>query len=92
MLRAAVDRASSEAERILVGLLRKAGITGWQCGYGVDGYQVDVAFPEARLAIEVDGWARFTWHDLTHRADDVCGMIANFVSTRPNPELYSQSR
>jgi very-short-patch-repair endonuclease len=43
----------------LVGLLKGARITGWRLGHVVEGYLPDVAFPAARLAIEVDGWA---WH------------------------------
>jgi very-short-patch-repair endonuclease len=57
LLQAAADGARSEAERLLVTLLREAGITGWRTNYPVSGYKVDVAFPEQRVAIEVDGWA-----------------------------------
>ena len=32
LLRAAEDQAASEAERVLVGLLRSAGMSGWRCG------------------------------------------------------------
>ncbi len=59
MLAAAADGAASEAERILVRLLREAGITGWVLGYRRLGYVIDLAFPAARVAVEVDGWA---WH------------------------------
>lgn len=59
LLTAAADRACSQAERLLVDLLRAAGITGWELGYGYQGYLIDVAFPAQRVAIEVDGWA---WH------------------------------
>ncbi|MGH8883477.1 MAG: DUF559 domain-containing protein, partial [Stackebrandtia sp.] len=59
LLTAAADRACSQAERLLVGLLRDAGITGWELGYGYQGYVIDIAFPAQRLAIEIDGWA---WH------------------------------
>ncbi|SEH62902.1 Very-short-patch-repair endonuclease [Mycolicibacterium rutilum] len=57
LLRAAEDGARSEAERILVKLLREAGFTGWETNYPVAGYKVDVAFVEEKVAIEVDGWA-----------------------------------
>jgi len=57
LLTAAADGAGSRAERLLHRLLRRAGITGWQVGYPCRGYQIDVAFPAQRLAIEVDGWA-----------------------------------
>jgi very-short-patch-repair endonuclease len=57
LLQAASDGARSEAERLLVKLLRQAGITGWKTNYPVGGYKVDVAFPKQKVAIEVDGWA-----------------------------------
>jgi very-short-patch-repair endonuclease len=57
LLQAASDGARSEAERLLVKLLREAGIKGWRTNYPVGGYKIDVAFPKARVAIEVDGWA-----------------------------------
>ncbi|HEU0128314.1 MAG TPA: DUF559 domain-containing protein [Pseudonocardiaceae bacterium] len=59
LLTAAADRACSQAERLLIGLLRGAGITGWELNYRYQGYVIDVAFPAQRLAIEIDGWA---WH------------------------------
>jgi very-short-patch-repair endonuclease len=57
LMQAASDGARSEAERLLVKLLRQARVTGWRTNYPVGGYQVDVAFPTQRVAIEVDGWA-----------------------------------
>ena len=57
LLQAASDGARSEAERLLVKLLREAGITGWRTNYPVGGYEVDVAFPRQKVAIEADGWA-----------------------------------
>lgn len=50
------------AERLLLDLLRRHGLTGWQAGYpvraqGVLVARVDVAFPAEGLAIEVDGFA-----------------------------------
>lgn len=59
LLRAAGDRAASAAERVAVALLRSEGFTGWECGYRLAGYEVDIAFPARRVAIEIDGWA---WH------------------------------
>ncbi|MCE0766275.1 endonuclease domain-containing protein [Pseudonocardia kujensis] len=56
---AAADRAESEAERRFRALLRGAGITGWVLGLETPAREVDVAFPLARVAVEVDGWA---WH------------------------------
>lgn len=59
LLIAAADRADSAAERIVVRLLRDAGISGWVLGHPFGPYLIDLAFPEARLAVEIDGWA---WH------------------------------
>lgn len=59
LLAAAADEASSRAERLLHRLLRRAGIEGWRVGCRSLGYEIDVAFPARRLAVEVDGWA---WH------------------------------
>ncbi|HEX2399840.1 MAG TPA: type IV toxin-antitoxin system AbiEi family antitoxin domain-containing protein [Mycobacterium sp.] len=56
-LREASDGARSEAERLLIRLLRAAKISGWRANYPVCGYVVDVAFPKQKVAIEVDGWA-----------------------------------
>jgi very-short-patch-repair endonuclease len=57
LLQAASDGARSAAERLLVRLLRDAGITGWQTNYPVGRYRVDVGFPGSKVAIEVDGFA-----------------------------------
>ncbi|GAA2563321.1 DUF559 domain-containing protein [Pseudonocardia hydrocarbonoxydans] len=59
LLTAAADRADSAAERLLLALLRSAGLTGWVAGWPFGRWTVDVAFPEAKVAVEVDGWA---WH------------------------------
>jgi very-short-patch-repair endonuclease len=56
-LREASHGARSEAERLLVRLLRAAKISGWKANYPVSGYVVDIAFPKQKVAIEVDGWA-----------------------------------
>lgn len=63
LLMAAADRADSTAERILVRLLRAAGISGWQVGVRFGAWTLDVAFREARLAIEFDSWAWHVEHD-----------------------------
>jgi very-short-patch-repair endonuclease len=59
LLVAAADRADSAAERLLVRLLREAGITGWVLGHPFGPWRIDLAFPRQRVAVEVDGWA---WH------------------------------
>jgi very-short-patch-repair endonuclease len=56
------DRAASEAERLVIALLRRGAISGWEVNLEValsDGRLaiVDVAFSAARFALEVDGWA-----------------------------------
>jgi very-short-patch-repair endonuclease len=57
LLQAASDGARSAAERLLHRLLRDAGISGWKANLRVGGYRVDVGFPHAKVAIEVDGFA-----------------------------------
>ncbi|MEW2478284.1 type IV toxin-antitoxin system AbiEi family antitoxin domain-containing protein [Mycobacterium sp. NPDC049093] len=57
LLVAAADGARSAAERLLIKLLREAGITSWKANYRLGRYVIDVAFPSAKLAIETDGWA-----------------------------------
>jgi very-short-patch-repair endonuclease len=59
LLMGAADRADSVAERLLISLLRDSGLTGWERGRPFERWSIDVAFPAAMLAIEVDGWA---WH------------------------------
>lgn len=57
MLRVAGSGARSEAERVLIALLRGAGIGGWRANHPVCGYAVDVAFPDHRVLVEIDGLA-----------------------------------
>lgn len=59
------DGAASHSERVLHGILRRAGISGWQANYpvwinGELAAVVDVALPALRIAIEVDGMAFHT--------------------------------
>jgi very-short-patch-repair endonuclease len=58
----AADRAASRAERLMIALLKDAGITGWAVNLAVtlsDGRKaiIDIAFADAKFALEVDGWA-----------------------------------
>lgn len=69
LLREASDGARSETERLIIRLLRAAKIAGWKANYPVCGYVVDIAFPNQRVAIEVDGWA-FHWGHLPLAGDD----------------------
>jgi very-short-patch-repair endonuclease len=57
LLQAAEDGARSAAERLLIRLLKDAGITGWIGNHPVAGYRVDVGFPGLKLALETDGLA-----------------------------------
>ncbi|KAA0082414.1 DUF559 domain-containing protein [Mycolicibacterium sp. P9-64] len=57
LLHAAEDGARSEAERLLIRLLKAAGITGWRANHPVAGYKVDVGFPGSKVAVETDGLA-----------------------------------
>ncbi len=57
MLEAAAGGARSEAERLVIQLLHEAGIKGWQANFPAGPYVIDIAFPQQRIAIEIDGWA-----------------------------------
>ncbi|HTK63181.1 MAG TPA: type IV toxin-antitoxin system AbiEi family antitoxin domain-containing protein [Pseudonocardia sp.] len=59
LLAAAGDRAASAAERLLIGILRAAGLRGWKVAHPVGPVHLDVAFVREKVALEVDGWA---WH------------------------------
>ena len=60
ILAAAAGGARSEAERITHRLLRRARITGWTANLEVGGYVGDVVFEEARVIVEIDGFAFYT--------------------------------
>src|SRR5882757_87181 len=57
LLQTAEDGARSAAERLLIQLLKTAGITGWKANYPVAGYKVDVGFRDCKVALEADGLA-----------------------------------
>ena len=63
MLDAAAGGARSEAERLVIQLLREAGIKGWQANFAAGPYVIDVAFPRQRVAVEIDGWAMYNWRE-----------------------------
>jgi very-short-patch-repair endonuclease len=67
LLQAADDGARSAAERLLIQLLKQTGITGWKANQLVAGYEVDVVFRAAKVAIEVDGFAFHSDADAFHR-------------------------
>lgn len=64
LLVSAGDRADSIAERRLAGLLRRAGMGEVVLGHPFGDYTIDLAFPAAMIAIEVDSWA---WHSDVER-------------------------
>ena len=65
------DQAHAESERKLHRLLRSAGISGWvpQLPFvaGSRRFEIDVAFPALRLAIEIDGYAYHSSDDRFQR-------------------------
>ena len=75
------DGAAAESERTLHRLLRRAEVNGWVPNYRlpVAGriYVVDVAFPAARLAVEIDGLAYHSdaerFQGDRHRQNDLVG-------------------
>jgi very-short-patch-repair endonuclease len=67
LLQVADGGARSAAERLLIQLLKQAGITGWVANYPVAGYRVDVGFPACKVALETDGLAFHSDTDDFHR-------------------------
>lgn len=47
----------SRAERLFADLLTVHEITGWRSQLPFRGYTIDFAFPEHKLAVEINGWA-----------------------------------
>lgn len=75
------DGAAAESERTLHRLLRRADVNGWVSNYRLTvagrSYFVDVAFPAARLAVEIDGLAYHSdaerFQGDRHRQNDLVG-------------------
>ncbi|MEU0494947.1 DUF559 domain-containing protein [Mycobacterium sp. NPDC006124] len=57
LLRAADDGARSKAERLAARLFSTARITGWRANQRVAGFEVDILFRAAKVAVEIDGFA-----------------------------------
>ncbi|GAA1074886.1 type IV toxin-antitoxin system AbiEi family antitoxin domain-containing protein [Tsukamurella spumae] len=53
----AAGDTESEAERLFAALLRLHGMTGWHTQLGFRGWAIDFAFPEFKVAVEINGWA-----------------------------------
>jgi Transcriptional regulator, AbiEi antitoxin len=84
LLIAAADRADSAAERLLIRLLRAAGITGWTLGHPCGPYRIDVAFPAVKVAVEIDGWA---WPRPSRRQHDHRNRRIPCADTRNAPDV-----
>ncbi|HEY0811663.1 MAG TPA: hypothetical protein VGE11_00160 [Pseudonocardia sp.] len=57
LLAAVVDRSAADARRKLLVVLRGSRASGWTDSFQIAGHSVDVAFPAARVAVVVSGWA-----------------------------------
>ena len=57
-LAATAERAGPAAVRLLVCRLREARMIGWRTEHPTAGVVLPIAFPQARVAVEVEGWAR----------------------------------
>jgi very-short-patch-repair endonuclease len=56
-LAASAERAGPAAVRLLVARLREARLIGWRTDHPAAGVVLPVAFPQARVAVESEGWA-----------------------------------
>lgn len=65
------DGADAESERRLQRMLRNANVTGWIAHLpfvaGGRRFEIDIAFPELKLAIEIDGYAYHSSDDRFQR-------------------------
>jgi very-short-patch-repair endonuclease len=57
LLQAAEEGTRSAAERLFARLLNRAGLTGWKANQRVVGYEADFFFRDAKVVVEVDGFA-----------------------------------
>jgi very-short-patch-repair endonuclease len=60
LLQAADDGTKSAAERLFTRLLAAGGVSGWKANQKVKGFEVDVLFRNAKVVVEVDGFAFHT--------------------------------
>jgi very-short-patch-repair endonuclease len=50
------QRTRSGGERVMLRLLRRAGITGFETNAWIHAYEVDFLWRDANVAVELDGW------------------------------------
>jgi very-short-patch-repair endonuclease len=50
------QRTRSGGERAMLRLLRRAGITGFECNAWIHGYEVDFLWRDPGVVVELDGW------------------------------------
>lgn len=67
LLQGAGDGARSHAEWLLLRIVQSAGLTGWRPNHPAGAYQIDLAFPVAMVAVEVDGFAFHSDHEAFQR-------------------------
>ena len=67
LLQGAGDGARSHAERLLLRIVQSAGLTGWRPNHPAGAYRIDLAFPVAMVAVEVDGFAFHSDHEAFQR-------------------------
>lgn len=71
MISVLVEGTHAESEHRFVALLREAALSGWEANHpirvGARQYFIEVAFPRARLAIEIDGRAHHSDGDAFQR-------------------------
>lgn len=56
MIGGIMNRYRSPLEKKAANTLTNWGIKGFQLNYDVDFFEIDIAFPEIKLAVEIDGW------------------------------------
>lgn len=80
LLRVAADRTGdteAEAMRMLVSALRAAGVPGWVRAHPAGPHRIDLAFPDVRVAVGVEGW---TWHHGPERSAADRRAVADLVA------------
>jgi very-short-patch-repair endonuclease len=50
------QRTRSQGERAMLRLVRAAGMTGYEANARIHGYEVDLLWRDAGVAVEIDGW------------------------------------